>query len=155
MCRTNTEPQGHRAVGQACTWDAWCLYEDWDCPLQAAPPTALGVFTGQSTRLHSLSLLGAMTLSPTLLCSRSFHSSRAAIQDHHRDHRGGAVGALFLLLRWVGDQLHSKGNNCQPAQQSSLETLNLESGLAGKALPSISLSPSHQRHEGHFASVWV
>lgn len=65
----------------------------------------------QIPRWCSLSLPGiAVTWSPTLLCSRSLHSSRATLQDHHRDHRGGAVGALLILLRWVGDQLHSKGN---------------------------------------------
>ncbi|VTJ71752.1 Hypothetical predicted protein [Marmota monax] len=67
----------------------------------------------------SLSLPGtAVTLSPTLLCSRSLHSSRAAIQDNYGDDRGGAVGALLVLLRWVGDQLHPKGNTrCQDARQ--------------------------------------
>lgn len=77
----------------------------------------------QSPRWCSMSLPGiAMTWSPTLLCSRSLHSSRATLQDHHRDHRGGAVGALHILLRWVGDQLHSKGNvHMWHCQQSLLE----------------------------------
>lgn len=102
------------------TWATWqclaqprrlCLQQDWDCPPHLSSPRTPREVTRHSTRKRSLPLPGmAMTLPPTLLCSRSFYSSRATVQDDHRDHRGSAVGALLFLLRWVGDQLHSKGN---------------------------------------------
>lgn len=44
-----------------------------------------------------------------LLPSRPRHSTGAEVQDHHRDDSRGAVGALLLPLRWLGDQLHSQG----------------------------------------------
>lgn len=97
----------------------------------------------------------AMTLSPTLLCSRSLHSSRATIQDHHRDHRGGAVGALLLLFRWVGDQLHSKGNTCQTATQPYVASLTFlwETGqqVTHSHLPIF----KPQKYQGHSVDIWV
>lgn len=94
-----------------------CVQQDWDCPPHLSSPRTPREVTRQSTRKQSLPLPGmAMTLPPTLLCSRCLHSSRATVQDDHRDHRGGAVGALLIPLRWVGDQLHSKGNTQLPAR---------------------------------------
>jgi len=44
-----------------------------------------------------------------LLPSRPCHTAGAEVQDHHGDNGGGAVGALLLPLRWLGDQLHPQG----------------------------------------------
>lgn len=44
-----------------------------------------------------------------LLPSRPRHAAGAEVQDHHRDDGRGAVGALLLPLRRLGDQLHSQG----------------------------------------------
>lgn len=105
----------------------------------------------QSSRWCSLSLPGvAMIWSPTLLCSRSLHSSRATLQDHHRDHRGSAVGALLILLRWVGDQLHSKGNvhlwHCQTASFGVFIPSTWNKGLQGWRYPkSLSMRLRMQR----------
>lgn len=44
-----------------------------------------------------------------LLPSRPRHTTGAEVQDHHRDNGGGAVGALLLPLRRLGDQLHPQG----------------------------------------------
>lgn len=45
----------------------------------------------------------------SLLSSRPRYASGAEVQDDHRDDGGGAVGALLLPLRWLGDQLHPEG----------------------------------------------
>lgn len=105
------------APAHPCTWDppCVCVYV-WD---------KIGMGGAHPAKAPGDALCpcpGPYDMVPTLLCSRSLHSSRAAVQDHHRDHRGGAVGALLILLRRVGDQLYSKGNpTCQPATWPSVE----------------------------------
>lgn len=49
-----------------------------------------------------------------LLPSRPGHTTGAEVQDHHRDDSRGAVGALLLPLRRLGDQLHSQGTAATP-----------------------------------------
>lgn len=44
-----------------------------------------------------------------LLPSRPRHTAGAEVQDHHRDDSRGAVGALLLPLRRLGDQLYPQG----------------------------------------------
>lgn len=154
---TSTEQhRGHDRVGQSCIWDPPCFQQDRDCPPQ---PRCGGRTPRESPWWCSTSLPGiAMTWSPTLLCSRSLHSSRTTLQDHHRDHRGGAVGALLILLRWVGDQLHSKGNvTLWHCEQSLLEyTYPSQLGIRScKDSATQCLSPCSSGHKGTTGGVWA
>lgn len=128
-CSPKTWHQGRRGAGPRRTWDRRV------CDKIGIAHHSHGM--GGSPSLPTTAVTG----SPALLCSRSLHASRAAVQDHHRDHRGGAVGTLLLPLRRVGDQLHSEGKpTCRAAQGLSIACSHPHGGQGAKrALPCVSL----------------